>query len=191
MEKREMNLFEKKDKSEEKQKEKPVLSQAKIITKEEFEQIEQGPEHFIQEANKLRDIILKLTKPNDWIIYNNKPFLQSYGAERIAFRLGISVTNIKDEFINLGDGHYMIKYQGTFSHPKLGSLEAVGFCSTKDKFFGRQDIQDINIVNIALKAYTTMYRNGITRLLGLRNLTLDELKNYGIDITKLQVINFK
>jgi hypothetical protein len=61
------------------------------------------------------------------------------------------------------------------------SIEAIGTCSSRDKFFGKgKQIQDVDIANIKKKAYTNFYGNAVRKLLGLNNMTWEQLAMFGI-----------
>ena len=50
---------------------------------------------------------------------------------------------------------------------------------------------EVDITNIKKSAYTNFLVNGVTRFLGMRNLTWEELKDYGIDKGKVSQVTYQ
>lgn len=146
----------------------------------------------IDTRNKVFERVLAVavsaTGAADWVDMDGKPYLQGSGAEKVARRFGIRWVvdpidreDLEDE---LGK-YYVYTALGKFSLGDKETIEAIGICSSRDKFFGKvkgefKKVQDVDLPNIKKKAYTNCVVNGVTRLLGLRNLTWDELSKYGI-----------
>lgn len=146
--------------------------------------IARDAENRIAAVNKIKSIALKVTNDNDWIDENGKPYLQCSGAEKVARVFGISWRVSEPVFEQEDDGHYRYRYKGEF-FMKGASIEAVGTRSSKDPFFSRKHQKDIppekiDKANIMKSSYTNCIGNGITRLLGIRNLTWGELNSVGI-----------
>lgn len=151
--------------------------------------------------NKIKRVALKLTNPHDWVDESGRPYLQASGAEKVARLFGISwriSEPIKEE---LEGGHFSYTYKGEFA---LGgaSIEAIGTRSSKDGFFkkykyaGDERLElpasEIDRGDVKKSAYTNLLGNGITRLLGIRNLTYDDLKEYaGITQDQVTRVEFK
>jgi hypothetical protein len=139
-----------------------------------------------KEFTKIREIAIKFTLNNDWVQYgmdNPIIYLTSVGAERLRSLLGISVTNINYKKEVLQDGHFVYTFFGEFSIGDTKFL-AIGSASSKTPFFSRSrgtiiPPTEINEVNVMKAGYSNLLVNGITRLLGLRNIPLEELKKYG------------
>ena len=102
------------------------------------------------------------------------------------------------------DGHFNFTYSGTFT---LGgaTITAIGTRSSKDKFFStrykwnedtkkKEPIElpasEIDKGDVKKGAYTNCIGNGVTRLLGIRSLTYDDLRDSGIDISKITKIDY-
>ncbi|MCJ7669555.1 MAG: hypothetical protein MUO61_03440 [Dehalococcoidia bacterium] len=163
--------------------------------------IAEQSEKRLEALNKIKKVALKLTNPHDWVDESGRPYLQASGAEKVARLFGISwriSEPIKEE---LEGGHFSYTYKGEFA---LGgaSIEAIGTRSSKDGFFkkykyaGDERLElpasEIDRGDVKKSAYTNLLGNGITRLLGIRNLTYDDLKEYA-NITQDQVtrVEFK
>ena len=139
---------------------------------------------------------MSMTNHRDWVNQGGKPYMCSSGAEKVA-RIGVTVSGIVKNKIQDEDekGRYYIwEYAGTFEIAGR-TLEAVGTCSSRDKFFAVRDGEflpagDIDQTNIMKAAYSNLLVNGITRLLGLRSVTFDDLKAIGIDLDKVQKVEY-
>jgi len=153
----------------------------------------------IEAMNKIKNISLRLTNRNDWVDQNGKPYCQSSGLEKIARMFGISWRMGEPILEQEEGGHYNYTYKGEFSLAGA-SIEAIGTRSSKDGFFkkysypnGKERVElppsEIDKGDVKKSAYTNLLANGISRLLGLRNITYEELEQYAhitkSDITKV------
>lgn len=143
---------------------------------------------------RLRIIMLGYTRPSDWVNLDGTPYLQESGAQAIAGPMGVSLVNIsrEKEWREDKKGRYFIWiYKGTaYSNKIQRIIEAEGICSSRDKFFGKvggvfKEVEDVEERNIMEKARTNLYRNGIIRVLGLRNLQWGELSAAGLKIEEI------
>lgn len=147
---------------------------------------------------KIKQLALKVTNPRDWTDQQGNPYLQVSGAEKIANLFNISWGFLTPEPLYEQDdeGHYTYTFQGRFSMGSR-SIEVEGSRSSKDSFFKQYtydgdkkkekpvDERD-NKRDVKMAALTNLLGNGITRLLGIRNLTWADLESYA-GITKDQV----
>jgi|GEM_PF-1797494 len=158
--------------------------------------IAESAEKRIEAIKKIKSIVLTITNEQDWIDENGKPYLQASGAEKVARLFGIS-WRIDEPVIEKDEnGHYTYTYKGYFS---LGacSIEAIGTRSSRDPFFttkyknGKRltiGPSEIDREDVKKAAYTNCIGNGIKRLLGIRNLTWEEIK---INKEEISSIKFK
>ena len=161
----------------------------------------------IDAVKKIKALSLRVTNHQDWVDQNGKPYLQTSGGEKIARLFGISWTVEEPRTQQDGDeGHYMVTYKGVFA---LGnaSIECIGTRSSKDGFFKKYEkggyvegkysqgkempAGAIDIGDVVKSAYTNLIGNGITRLLGIRNLTYDDLAESGIDVSQITKVEYK
>ena len=149
---------------------------------------------------------LKITNPKDWVDQGGKPYLQVSGSEKIARLFNISWEIGTPDCEDYDDGHYMYSYPGKFM---LGdaSIEVIGTRCSRDGFFkcyewvaekeGGKKVKKllppsaINRGDVKKAALTNCLGNGITRLLGLRNMTYDDLKAAGIDTDQIDRVEYK
>jgi len=174
-----------------------VLSSTPAIALEDLITIAEQAESRINAINKIKNIALRVTNQYDWIDQSGKPYLQVSGAEKIARLFGIS-WRIDEPFFEVEEGgHFSYTYKGYFS---LGgvTIEAIGTRSSKDGFFKRYDKQrnelppsEIDKGDVKKAAYTNCIGNGITRLLGIRNLTWEDIKQAGIVQSQTRRIEYK
>lgn len=157
----------------------------------------------IDKRNSLFDRLLATalhsTKSSDWIDQNGKPYLQVSACEKVARRFGVRIFDLKSEREDLEDekgSYYIYTISGKAALGDRDEIEAIGTGSSRDKFFGSQRGElkakaDIDITNIKKKAYTNFLGNAITRLLGIRNLTWDDLAAYGLYKNQSQSVSYK
>jgi len=167
---------------------------AEVIPVEEgIELVIARAEKQVKILDKVLGIALQRTNHYDWTDMQGKPYLTSSGAEKLMALFGINITDTssdkkysKDE---KGD-YYLYQYKGTFFW-KAGSIEVVGACSSRDKFFAWDSksqnfkpLAEVDEVNIMKAAYSNMIVNGVTRLLGIRNLTWEQVEAYKAGVSK-------
>ncbi len=162
-------------------------------------QVAEQAEKRIDAVIKIKKIALKVTNPRDWSDQNGNPYLGVSGSEKVANLFNISWRIDEPTYEEEPDGHYTYSYKGYFA---LGSrtVEAEGSRSSKDKFFVQysypKDKERIEIPisersnkrDVKMAALTNLFGNGITRILGIRNLTWDDLKEFA-GITRDQVVS--
>jgi len=137
----------------------------------------------------VKQVALAVTNPQDWVDQDGRPYLQASGGEKVARLFGISWRIEEPTVERDSDGHYTYTYKGTFALQSGIEIEAIGTRSSRDKFFTTRyegkgdDRQRIELTPVLVdrgdvkkSAYTNLLANGITRLLGLRNLTWDEVE---------------
>lgn len=178
-----------------------------VISTDSLINIANKAEARIEAVKKIKRLSLRVTNCQDWVDQNGKPYLQTSGGEKIARLFGISWTVEEPRTQCDGDaGHYVVTYKGIFT---LGnaSIECIGTRSSKDGFFKKYEKGEyvdnkyvqgkelppssIDIGDVVKSAYTNLIGNGITRLLGIRNLTYDDLAESGIDVSKITKVEYK
>jgi len=163
-------------------------------------QIANEAEKMFDAVIKIKKTALKATNADDWVDQNGNPYLEGSGAEKIAGLFGISWILLNDpqpEFEE--DGHFTYTYRGRFS---IGgrTIDIDGSRSSKDPFFKKYDysgpekkekpISAIDKRDVKMAALTNLLGNGITRILGIRNLTWEDLQEFA-GITKEQVTSIQ
>jgi len=172
----------------------PVASEALV-------ELAAQAERRVEAINKIKHYSLRLTQPGDWVDQNGRPYLQVSGAEKIARLFGISWRIDEPIREELEGGHYIYTYKGYFSLAGA-EIEAIGSRSSKDPFFKRYIYvngerkelppSEIDPGDVKKAAYTNCIGNGITRLLGLRNISYEDLEKVaGIKREQIAKIQYK
>lgn len=174
----------------------PSVIEDKIPTRaEEIEQVIEQAEKLVELNKKLRKVILKITDSNDWIKMGDKLYLQASGAEKLMRDLGINLVEIIErQFVEENDGHFWVLYRGVFDW-KGRRLIVDGVRSSKDPFFSMRKGQpippdQINKSLVIKSAYSNMIARAVSILLGLRNITEEDLKGI-INEEKVTKVEFK
>ena len=151
----------------------------------------------VAQLDQIVTLALKRTNENDWVDQQGKPYLTCSGAERIARLFGVNWKNVVCEKVYSSDEvgqYYFYEYRGEFY---LGRdiIHAIGTCSQKDAFFaktknGMKPASEIDETNIRKAAYSNMVVNGVSRILGIRNLTWEQVKKAGIDPDKAARVTY-
>lgn len=174
--------------------EKHELEIVSPLESDKLVEMAQSAEKRIEAVKKIKTMSLRLTNAHDWTDQGGKPYLQVSGSEKIARLFGISWRFIGD--IQRKDeegGHFSFEVPMEFVMTGA-SVEFRGSRSSKDPFFSKKYDKDIppseiDKTDVMKAAITNTIGNGITRLLGIRNLTWDDLKEANIkqeDVTSIQ-----
>jgi hypothetical protein len=167
-------------------------STAKVI---DFDHLVNLAEQRLEFQKKIIPIALKITNPSDWTNQSGKPWPSGSAVEKIRNLFGISIIDIKEKREDLeGQSGYLYTYSGTFKFANT-QIDAIGTCSSKDQFFaktkkGYRPVEEIDQGNIKKAAYTNMMVNGITRILGMRNLTWSQLEQAAVDIKQIPKVEY-
>lgn len=162
----------------------PMLSDDSLI------QIAKQAEARIDAVIKIKQIALKVTNGNDWCDQDGKPYLEASGSEKVAnvFNISWRFLDPEPKYEEEDDGHYTYTYRGEFCLAGR-TIEVEGSRSSKDGFFKQnvwtnnvkteKDVRDRdNKRDVKMAALTNLLGNGITRILGIRNLTYADLEKF-------------
>jgi hypothetical protein len=128
---------------------------------------------------KQRMLILKLTRPYDWVNFQGRAYLTAYGAERLMLLFNISYKIGEPEIQYHDDGHFTVIFRGTFTWGEK-TIEEIGIRSSKDPFFSKAKGQDIpphqiRLSDVMKAARSNLIARGVSTLLGLRGLTVQDV----------------
>jgi hypothetical protein len=177
------------------------------ITDDTLISLAEQAERRIDAMTKIKKVSLKLTNKHDWTDQGGKPYLQVSGAEKIARMFGISWKVSEPTLENQEGGHFGFTYKGFFSLAGA-SIEVIGTRSSKDGFFKKYDYSEkdtegnnvkkelppseIDRGDVKKAAYTNCIGSGITRILGLRNMTYEDLEEFaGITKDMIAAVGYK
>jgi hypothetical protein len=167
----------------------PSVVEEKDYFVEEVEKAEKR----LEALAKQRMLILKLTRPYDWVNFGGRAYLTAYGAERLMLLFNISYKIGEPEIKYDPDGHFTVIFRGTFTWGDK-TIEEIGIRSSRDPFFSRARGQDIpphqiKLSDVIKSARSNLIARGVSTLLGLRGLNIQ-------DVTKMvgkidQQVEFK
>lgn len=158
--------------------------------------IAEAAEKRIDAMVKIKRLSLRMTNAHDWTDQGGKPYLQVSGAEKIGRLFGISWRIDEPVHETEEGGHFGYTYKGYFTLAGM-TIEVIGTRSSKDKFFTKYKdgaelpLSAIDKGDVKKAAYTNLLGSGITRILGLRNLTWEELEAAGINKDAVSKVDFK
>ncbi|MCP3885111.1 MAG: hypothetical protein GY700_06485 [Propionibacteriaceae bacterium] len=147
----------------------------------------------LEERNELLNKVLgfgiRSTRSEDWSNLQGKPWPNGNAVEKMARRCAVSIEIIavrdikerdeKGEYVNV-ETRLKCKMPGGFD-----VVEGLGYCSTRDQFLGTEtrdgrDLKNVDMGHIRQASYTNAFTNGVTRLLGVRNLSWERLGEFNI-----------
>lgn len=151
----------------------------------------------IAQLDKIITLSISRTNENDWVDQQGKPYMTCSGAEKIARLFGVCWKNVVTEKIFSSDEtgqFYFYECKGVFTFGQ-DNITAVGTCSQKDQFFAKsggtaKPLSEIDETNIRKAAYSNMIVNGVTRILGIRNLTWEQVRAGGVDQNKAAKVTY-
>jgi len=157
--------------------------------------IAEQAERRIDAVKRIKGLVLRVTNSADWVNQGGKPYLQGSGGEKVARLFGISWRLGPPKEVKDPDGHVTFSYVGRFSLG-MAEIDALGMRSSRDPFFAKagEEVIDprlIDMTDVQKAAYTNCIANGVTRLLGIRNMTWEELKDAGIEQDKVATVTYK
>jgi len=197
-----MELFEKKKETKEETKGESLITNGDIVLetfsgvpsvveKDYFVEEVEKAEKRLEALSKQRLLILKLTRPYDWVNFGGRAYLSAYGAERLMLLFNISYKIGEPEIKYHDDGHFTVIFRGTFTWGDK-TIEEIGIRSSRDPFFSKAKGQDIppsqiRLSDIIKSARSNLIARGVSTLLGLRGLSItDVTKMVGKVETKVE-----
>lgn len=171
----------------------PVLADDTLI------HIAEQAEKRINAVIKIKQIALKVTNKDDWVDQEGKPYLMASGSEKVANLFNISWRIDEPVMEQEEDGAVTYSYKGEFSLAGR-TIEAEGSRSSRDTFFRKYIWENgkkmgekpLDRRDLKMAAYTNLLGNGITRILGIRNLTYADLERYaGIKQSEVKGVKYK
>jgi hypothetical protein len=167
-----------------------------------------------QRYEKLREICLMhvVNRPGDWALWGTerqgfKPRLNDGAASKLLSFSGIRMMDGKTtkEMITLSDGKqkYIVWHEATFVSPLGGQYSALGSCASDDPFVSSRyeyvpeehrkvkiqiPQEDVAYDNVVKAARANCLVNGVSALLGLKNVEVDELKVLGINTDAIETV---
>jgi len=175
-----------------------VQQQETAVVQYEIDDIDQliaRAEKMSRSLDKLKQYALTLTKPKDWCMFGETLHMTVKAAQDIAAKLGVSWPEVKFQEIPLAENGYAYIYTGQFEW--FGrTISAQGKASSNKPFFSQRGgekipVDEVDRPNVMQAAYSNLVVNGVRRITGLHNLTLEDLKENKIDTSQIPNVSFK
>lgn len=147
-------------------------------------------------------VAIKSTNSRDWIDQAGRPAPTASACEKIASVFGIKMDlpvppeGKREERTDDKGAYYTYTFAAKFI---IGSryIHAIGSGSSRDKFFSWnsgektwKELSEFDESNIRKSAYSNLILNGITRILGIRNLTWEQLEAGGIKKDAVSTVTY-
>ena len=174
-------------------------SDTPVFAQDDLLELARQAEARIDAVIAIKKTALKVTNPTDWTDQNGKPYLQASGAEKIANLFNISWRIEEPVMDQEEDGTITFTYRGTFNL-RGRSIQVEGSRSSRDEFFKKYIWENgkktgekpLDRRDLKMAALTNLLGNGITRLLGIRNMTYADLQQFaGITQEQLGKVEYK
>ncbi len=129
----------------------------------------------------IHKLALSVTHPEDWVDYGGKPGMSGPGAERIMRTFGLKTYNTQRQKIVNEDGSYVWQKTGRVGPNEHETVDVIGTCSSDKPFFSVRNKEIIPLSerdesSMIKNADTNFIVNGVSRFLGLRGLTWEQLE---------------
>jgi len=163
-------------------------SEKSIPQKDGFLQVIEEAKRRAEVIEKLKQIVLQVTRKEDWIDYG-EPYLTASGAKRIARIFGVSWKIEEPSIEEFEDGHFQYTCFGKFSFAGVEITET-GVASSRDKMLSGMPPEEVDRAFVKKKAYTNCINRGLKSLLGL-SFTWDDLAQSGIKRSEVKKVFFR
>lgn len=142
---------------------------------------------------RLTTAAIRATNENCWCDFEGTPIPEHKACKAIAHCFGVKYRQTKPserEYLKDAKGEYIMARVTLEASLWGASVEGIGICTTRDKLLGRKDhayrpLEDVDLANVELKAYSSAFRHATQNLLGLYP-TWDDLKAAGLDVDAIR-----
>jgi hypothetical protein len=165
-----------------------AINDAEMVTFDKPEDVISIAQKRVKWMDELVSMSLARLRPGDIVSLEGRPYIVADGCYKIArlFGLKIKYAGIpqKVEAQDKKGAYFYFIHAATVSLPNaMDSVDVIGNCSSRDPFFGKADgvwrpLEDVDVLDIMQKAQTNTDRKGIAKLLGLNNITWDDVAKY-------------
>jgi hypothetical protein len=163
----------------------------------------------VETYKAIRGICLRLTNEDDWSYQGGGLYLNETGAQKLGVAWGVDVSPEKierEDFDDASGRYYVYTVFGTAFSRRLGRfVREIGTCSSRDDFFGKvttkkddgtlvkewKALDKVDVTDVKKKAMTNFMGRSIKRLLGLGNVTEEELLTAKLDLKKIEKVDYK
>lgn len=173
-----------------------------VLNESNMEMVLAEAEKKVALMSRVLTVSIKATNSKDWTDQNGHPFPTASAAEKIGGVFGIKMElpvppeGLREEREDNKGKYYIYTFTAKFI---LGAryIYAIGSGSSRDKFFSWdsgtkswKELSEFDETNIKKAAYSNLVLNGITRILGIRNLTWEQLEAGGIKKDEVSKIDY-
>lgn len=163
-----------------------------------LENVADGIERFVSAQIKIQNVILRLAKPGDWVIFGDTACISGAGTERIAAALGISFIDWKDkkEISKDEKGELYIWWHTCMVVFGNRKIEVAGRFGSRNKLLGKKDgkwrpLSEIDESDIKMASRRNAMKEGVRVILGLRNIPIEELRKAGVVLSQSTHVEYK
>lgn len=147
----------------------------------------------VEQATKIKQIILKVTKTHHWSVYGDMAYLEQSGCKAVAsfIGLGIKLGEPKQTLVKDDDGSYH-SYETTCTVTHRGrEWTDIGTADSRDPFLSKGKPQsEVNLGNIKKKSVTNAMQRAIKGCLGI-DFTKSEVEAVVGTLGQSRAINYK
>ena len=152
----------------------------------------------IERANIILKLIAKHIRPTEIRLFGDNLHFERGACEKILMWAGAKIKHVrldKDRIIDeKNEVYYDYEAWGTVEIDGR-EIELMGNCSTRSDFFGTtkdgyKPLSEVDIPSIKQAAITNLWNHACVRSLGLKSMTVEDLKLAGMDITKIGAVAF-
>ena len=143
----------------------------------------------------LRLASIRATNNHDWVDQSGNPYLQASGGQKIAPLWGIGWQIIgHSKTVSSDADSYIWTTILRLTDPTGRIVEAIGTLSSKDDLFAKRGdtylpMSEVDEPSIKKASATNCLARGISEMVGLRNITWEELAEHGITRDKTHKVN--
>lgn len=135
--------------------------------------------------------LLRQTHEGHWMSYHRKPYLLAPGAHAVAQEAGITIEAPQEkESRSEDDKGPIVRFDFTGAFKTKGTSQVLtGGASSRDDFFKDNGVfKPLSKIetDVRKKAYTNWLNRGIKAILGITELTWQQLGEAGLDVERIQ-----
>ena len=164
--------------------EEPVIMAEGLLTDEVIKRAELQ----VTGLNKIKEISLKITNKNDWMIMNEKPCLNNSGCMKVSALWGVSFgsPSIIEEKRTDDRGEYIMFTASGEAEFKNRVINDIGTFSTRDKLLGTvggslKPLSEVDLPSIKKASVTNWQSRILKKILGL-SFEMADLEKAGIKV---------
>lgn len=153
----------------------------------------------IVRASVILKLIAKHIRPSEIRLFGDNLHFERGACEKILMWAGAKIKmdhkfNTERIVDEKGDAYYDYEIWGQVEIDNR-TIDIMGNCSTRSDFFGTKGgefkpLSEIDIPSIKQAAITNLWNHAAVRSLGLKSLTLEDLKAAGMDISKIGSVSY-